>query len=669
MRYITLILAMLSSVVCMANGGLQQTSSAQCTPPQYIELDCNGDGIVDRADIQEYVVGDFNGDGNEEYAALYYYKQLLHDDFKEWDYYKYGHYYKIAFGDKALPMKDVEWSACNLVNEGDLNGDSADEIGLFYWGGYTSSGTYVVHTYNGNEWTDLVCIRHNQNWNPAPVDELVRKDPNNDKYIIIQEIRLEDGKIMHNRVLLSDLPINNNESYPTQMVDDRLVALLTWERETSWQDYELKSRLQHEFERELEYYLQYNLKPSDSLPQLEKMINVITVPSGKFKFYNYWLDGGGTMSCDKNFIQFIDDDGYARCLPYLNDLRYPRGVCDVWEFEFGDKIYYAVKTYSRGMSSLWDYYLEIITFENDKIRTCTNFFCYKHGNICDTEEFYVYDSDGKIIDNDTRPAYYIRVCGTQNSNTNVGFDFDPKTLTVKVKDDGDTTDSRTGAIIKREWKLEMPKDNLEYEFSTRPAIGLDGYVDVTLKIKDADKVIFHECVGRVHGNYVFNKEDAFPSAVSGILTLKDNILYFVDVDFDGEDEIITGIRPFASSKRNCPAYRSIYKLINGRYVDVYDDFVDKCEVFSKMEPQYFSIDCKEKAIYYGSTAGKDRHVEVYSFANGSYTYDGHIESYYNRLVEFFDHKGNSIHRSSVSHYSTDYNLWTDLSMLIGHASR
>jgi hypothetical protein len=109
------------------------------------------------------------------------------------------------------------------------------------------------------------------------------------------------------------------------MVDDRLVALLTWERETSWQDYELKSRLQHEFERELEYYLQYNLKPSDSLPQLEKMINMITVPSGKFKFYNYWLDGGGTMSCDKNFIQFIDDDGYEVRADsvYVDPIMYP----------------------------------------------------------------------------------------------------------------------------------------------------------------------------------------------------------------------------------------------------------------------------------------------------------------------------------------------------------
>lgn len=208
MKHLTLILATLLFVSCGGSSKkTQQETTSEICVPEYIELDCNDDGIVDRADLKEYVVGDFNGDGNEEYAALYYYKQLLHDDFEEWDYYKYDHNYMIAFGDKALPMKDVEWSGRNLVNEGDLNGDGADEIGLFYWGGYSACGTYAVHTYNGNEWRDLIFISHNENWNPAPYQELVRKDPNNEHHLIVKEIRLDDGYILDKVVAIDGMNV------------------------------------------------------------------------------------------------------------------------------------------------------------------------------------------------------------------------------------------------------------------------------------------------------------------------------------------------------------------------------------------------------------------------------------------------------------------------------
>ena len=67
----------------------------------------------------------------------------------------------------------------------------------------------------------------------------------------------------------------------------------------------------------------------------------------------------------------------------------------------------------------------------------------------------LYDENGEIIDHSERTSYFVTVCGTENANSNV--DFDPKTLTLKIKDDADTTESRTGAVVERELRLSIAK--------------------------------------------------------------------------------------------------------------------------------------------------------------------------------------------------------------------
>jgi hypothetical protein len=425
----------------------------------YIEDDFDNDGTIDKAEKRESVIGDFNGDGKREHATIYHYLKPipgLESHQYDGDYY---HYCEIHFSDEALTDILLVYIGCNLVNEGDLNGDGSDELGFFNVGGFTMRGDYSVLTFVDGEWHELVCIRHNENWNPSPYQELVRKDPHNDDYIIIKEIRLDDGKIMDNRILLANLTDvaeqTCNQTYPTKEIDDRLTSLLAWERDTPWEECELKNKLQMELESEVLYYLHMPITFTDSMPLLEKVVDVITVPSGKAKFYNYWIDGGGTMNCDRNFIQYLDAEGYVHCTPYLNDLRYPRGICDVWEFELDGTLYYAIKTYHRGASGIWDYYLEVITIDNGSVQVCKQLFDKVNGHIYDTEEYYIYDAKGDFIDQAERECWYIRVCGTQNCNTNVDFDFDPETLTVSVKDDADWTESRTGAVVEREWRLSI----------------------------------------------------------------------------------------------------------------------------------------------------------------------------------------------------------------------
>jgi hypothetical protein len=266
---------------------------------------------------------------------------------------------------------------------------------------------------------------------------------------------------------------NSTPSYSIEEIDAELATMLKSERDLNWHDYEnnvsnceLKDSLQRAFEKRMEYHLCNPLTFTESLPELEEMVSVITVPSGRCKFYNYSLDSGGPMSDDKNFIQYRDANGNVRCFPYMNDLTIcngPRGICDVWEFELENKFYYAIKTYRRQAWYAWTYYLDIITIEDDKIVTCTDFFNNEHGDIIDTDEFFVYDENGKFLDEVWFPTYYIKVCGTQTGNNNVGFDFDPETLTVSVKDDADWTESRTGAVVEREWKLDTSRMGLKFD--------------------------------------------------------------------------------------------------------------------------------------------------------------------------------------------------------------
>lgn len=265
--------------------------------------------------------------------------------------------------------------------------------------------------------------------------------------------------------------LSSSELYHSiEEIDEELATMLKAERDLNWLDYEnnvsnfeIKDSLQRVFERRMEYHLCNPLTFTEQMSQLEKVVDVITTPSGKAKFYNYWMDGGGTMSCDRNFIQYLDAEGNVHCIPYLNDLRYPRGICNVWEFELDGTLYYAIKTYHRGANCAWNYYLEIITIDNDSVQSCEQFFNETNGSIWDSEEHYIYDDRGDIVDQADRECWYITVCGTQNCNTNVDFDFDPKTLTVKVKDDADWTESRTGAVVEREWKLDTSRMGLKFD--------------------------------------------------------------------------------------------------------------------------------------------------------------------------------------------------------------
>lgn len=176
MRQLILLFIVLLMLAC---GG-----TTTIAPARSVDVDCNNDGIAEKLRLKEYVIGDFNGNGQKEYVAIYY-----RVDGKSYHDY-------ILVGDATMDSINLEWYASNLVNEGDLNGDGADEIGMFKRGEHSSWGEYTVYTYTADGWRELVSISHSETWNSAPYQDLVRIDPNNTNSLIVKEIGVVDNSIV-----------------------------------------------------------------------------------------------------------------------------------------------------------------------------------------------------------------------------------------------------------------------------------------------------------------------------------------------------------------------------------------------------------------------------------------------------------------------------------------
>lgn len=171
---------------------------------------------------------------------------------------------------------------------------------------------------------------------------------------------------------------------------------------------------------------------------------------------------------------------------------------------------------------------------------------------------------------------------------------------------------------------EVELRGMTFRFEVSPAEGFSGWEDVRLVLTRNGNTLLDDVIGRV-SYFECDVEGFFPEAENGIVSTTDAILFFADVDFDGEKEIVSGLRPFAGSQRDCSAYCSIYKLSGGRYVDMYDEFTSKSELFTMLDIFAVSIDYEARAIYHGNIAGVNRYVSVYSFSNGDYIYEGRAE--------------------------------------------
>jgi hypothetical protein len=182
MKRVLLLLVIALTAACCVNDAT--------TPSKHIRMDCNNDNLAERGKLIEFVTGEFNGDEQSEYAALYCFDGGSEDDCEN----GMQIYCCIRFGNSDIPALYPAWVTSNLTNEGDLNGDGTDEIGFLVREGPSYWGEYRVYTSDADSWRELVSVSHHEDWNPAPYQELVRANPDDAGSLIIKSTDFaEDG--------------------------------------------------------------------------------------------------------------------------------------------------------------------------------------------------------------------------------------------------------------------------------------------------------------------------------------------------------------------------------------------------------------------------------------------------------------------------------------------
>ena len=78
---------------------------------------------------------------------------------------------------------------------------------------------------------------------------------------------------------------------------------------------------------------------------------------------------------------------------------------------------------------------------------------------------------------------------------------------------------------------------------------------------------------------------------------------------------------------------SIYRLVDGRYVDATQEFHSKSEVFKMIDPTGWSIDSETREIYHYNIAGYYHNVRVYKFEQGRYYFARNVDCYFNDYGE------------------------------------
>lgn len=163
-----------------------------------------------------------------------------------------------------------------------------------------------------------------------------------------------------------------------------------------------------------------------------------------------------------------------------------------------------------------------------------------------------------------------------------------------------------------------------YEFTLHPIEGYDKMYDITLKLTEGNELRFEGSIGRTSSLY-YDVTMFHPEAIDGFISAPYEMLFFADLDFDGTDEMITDLTPFAGSQRDCSAFTSIYRLVDGRYKSATKEFTAKCKVFEAIETPFFWINPATKEIIQYCDGGyMSGGWEVYVYDGKRYRYDRYV---------------------------------------------
>lgn len=198
-------------------------------------------------------------------------------------------------------------------------------------------------------------------------------------------------------------------------------------------------------------------------------------------------------------------------------------------------------------------------------------------------------------------------------------------LDLAIGIDDEVRNNELEGIEQRERRVNISSKGMIFDVTVTDADGFEGYSDIRIKITKSGIEVFDGYAGRVYGDFEGDVDKLFPSKKNGVITAPDDVLFFADLDFDGVDEVITGLSPFAGSQRNLPGFGSIYRLNDGKYTDATDEFTSRCEAFNMIEPYSFIIYYRDKSIIHYNDGGYiSGGWEVYKYDNGRYTYDRYV---------------------------------------------
>lgn len=198
-------------------------------------------------------------------------------------------------------------------------------------------------------------------------------------------------------------------------------------------------------------------------------------------------------------------------------------------------------------------------------------------------------------------------------------------LDLAIGIDDEVRNNKLEGVEQRERRVNISSKGMIFDVTVTDADGFEGYSDIRIKITKSGIEVFDGYAGRVYGDFECDVDKFFPSKKNGAITAPDDVLFFADIDFDGENELITGCSPFAGTQRDLPRFCSIYKLKNDKYIDATDEFTSRCEVFNMIEPYSFIIDYRDKSIIHYNDGGyMSGGWEVYKYHNGRYTYDRYV---------------------------------------------
>lgn len=125
-------------------------------------------------------------------------------------------------------------------------------------------------------------------------------------------------------------------------------------------------------------------------------------------------------------------------------------------------------------------------------------------------------------------------------------------LDLAISIDDEVRINELEAVEQQGKRVNLSSKGMIFDVTLTDADGFEGYSDIRVKITKSGIEVFDGYAGRVYGDFECDVDKFFPREENDAITAPDDVLFFADLDFDGVDEIITDLTPFAGSQRNLP---------------------------------------------------------------------------------------------------------------------